>query len=509
MENSNQIKEQFAEKMFTAGQAHLAYRLFAPEMQGEEQLPLVVYLHGVGERGSDTMLVLKNSGPVDLAQPDWQAQHPCYILAPQCPADKMWADEDMLALLQQLIGNVCGQYAINDNRIYLTGLSMGGIGTWSMITKYPDLFAAAMPICGGGVPQEIGAAKSMPIWAFHGVGDPVIPISGPTQAPFAGYHGTRSMILRLRSWGRDHVHYTEYPAGYLEQEYGVSPHAAWVAAYSDTEALEWLFAQDRTQRYDVEFVMPGIWQIGDCWYGTHFYVLEGKDKALVIDTGMVTGDMTKLVEALTHLPYQMIATHVHYDHLNNSDQFGKFYMSKKDMPFWDFYMSLLPDNTSTPEDVIDVKDGEIISLGGGVDIEIFELGGHSPGSLMLIDRHHNVCFAGDTVGNGENAYLQVPGSLNLSEFKVNVDRFLAYLEKEGLNDIVFLGGHRRQEWNYPENTRYNPLCRELLEDMSTLCTMIINDEVDIQPSPISFANSVTLTASHGMAKILFQEENKK
>jgi len=488
----------------------MKYRFFEPKTKEGELYPLVVYLHGAGERGDDTSLVLKHRGAVDFASDDWQEKHPCYIFAPQCPEDMTWtSDENERFIYGAVRTELPANYPIDNNRVYITGISMGGIGTWDLISRYPDLFSAAMPVCGGGTAKKVEAAKSVPVWAFHAADDDVVPVSASADPCWKDFSGTRRMIIRMRSVGNKNVHYTEYPAGFMREKWDVTPHESWEAAYSDKEALEWMFKQDRKQRYDIEFIMPGVWQIGDCWFGAHFHIIEGADKALVIDTGMVE-DTLGIVKSLTRLPCELICSHVHYDHINNADQFGKFHMSKRELPVWDFYKSLLPNNTSTADDIIDVKHGDKFDLGGGVVIEVFELEGHSPGSLMLIDRYHNVCITGDTVGNGQFTYIQVPGSLNLSEFKASIDRFLEYLEKEGLNEIIFLGGHRRQEWwENPDRDYYNPLCRELLEDMSKLCTLIINDEVKIVPSDVVFDNRTCLTAEYGMAQILFQNENKK
>ena len=501
-------KDKFAEKSIALEGPGLAYRLFEPKTESGKQYPLVVYLHGAGERGSDTALVLKNSGPLELASEKWQAKHPCYVFAPQCREGKTWITDDNVKLVLKAIQELLGKYPIDGNRIYITGISMGGMGTWNLIAKNPDLFAAAMPVCGAGIPREIDAAKSVPVWAFHAADDPAVPVSGPFSTATETLFGSRRMVIRLRSIGNRHVHYTEYPAGFMQKRWGKTPHESWVAAYNDEEALEWLFKQDRKQRYEIVHHMPGIWQIGECWFGTHFYVVEGADKALVIDTGMVE-DTLGLVKSLTSRPCELILTHVHHDHINNAHQFGKFYMSKRELPIWDFYKAMVPNNKSKLKDVIDIKHGEKIDLGGGVVIEAFELPGHSPGSLMLIDRYHHVCFVGDTVGNGEYAWIQIPGSLSLTEFKASIERFLEYLRKEGLEDIVFLGGHRRQEWNYPDLTRYNPLSIELLEDMSKLCTMIVKDEVETRTSDVIFDGKAGLCASYGMANILFNGDTKK
>ena len=505
---NEQIKDKFVEKTMSNGEHSLKYRFFIPKTKEGEQYPLVVYLHGMGERGDDSILVLKYNGAVDFAAPEWQEEHPCYVFAPQCPENMDWTSEENVKLLYKAIKELPEKYPIDNNRVYLTGFSMGGTGTWNLIARYPDLFAAAMPVCGAGIAKNMDTAKSVPVWAFHAEDDPVVPVSASDEPEWKGLSGSRRLVIRLRGIGNRHVHYTEYPAGFMEEHWNVTPHASWVAAYSDKKALAWMFEQNRKQRYDIEFIMPGIWQIGDCWYGTHIHIVEGADKALVIDTGMIE-DTVGVVKSLTRLPYELICTHVHYDHVNNADQFGKFYMSKKELPVWDFYKTLIPENTSTVDDIIDIKHGDKLDLGGGVVIEAFEVAGHSPGSLMLIDRYHHVCFAGDTIGNGQYTWIQVPGSLKLLAFKANIDRFLDFMEKENLNDITFLGGHRRQEWwEDPDRNYYNPLCRELFEDMSKLCTMIVNDEVKIEESNIVFDNKLAKTAKYGMAIILFDDANK-
>ena len=481
-------------------------RLFEPPVSEGKAYPLVVFLHGMGERGNDLSLVM-NNGPDLLISEGWQKKHPAFLFAPLCPEDQTWMEEQMINLVIGAIGELCGRYPIDGNRIYLTGISMGGMGTWTLIARRPDLFAAAMPVCGAGLPTDMERIKHFPLWAFHAADDPAVPVRKPIPS-MGNMYGTQSLVTRLRSLGSTQVHYTEYPQGFMEKKWKAHPHQSWRAAYQDTEALEWLYAQDRRQRFEVDLVMPGVYQIGDAWFGTHFYLVEGKDKALVIDTGMVE-DSIGIARSLSPLPIELLVTHVHYDHLNNSHQFGKFYMSKKELPHWEFFKNLIPHNTSSIEDIVDVKEGDLIDLGGGIEIEVFELPGHSPGSLMLIDRYHNICFTGDTVGNGEYAWLQVPGSSDLSAFASNIDRFLTYLDKEGLSDITFLGGHRRQEWNFPGQNNYNPLCRELLEDMSALCTKIIAGQVPIYPSDISFAGSKTLRAEYGMAQVLFTEENRK
>ena len=162
--------------------------------------------------------------------PEMQRRHPAFVLAPQLPDPEQWSapesDEPAryAALVVQLIERLLRDHAIDPDRVYLTGQSRGGRGTWDLATKRPDLFAAAAPVCGEGTPSRADALRHMPVWAFHGADDPVIPVTG-----------SREMVDALRAIGAP-VRYTEYP--------GVG-HNVWTRAYLEPELPEWLFARRR------------------------------------------------------------------------------------------------------------------------------------------------------------------------------------------------------------------------------------------------------------------------
>jgi len=505
------IRDKFIEGEIKSDNLRLPYRLFSPKTEEGKLYPLVIYLHGAGERGTDTRLVLKNSGAINFAHPDWQKKHPCYVFAPQCPEDSRWIEPEHVKCILEAVHTLPQSHAIDRKRIYLTGLSMGGFGTWNLISLHPELFAAAMPICGGGDPKAVLAAKDVPVWAFHAADDPVVSVDGLQDSlGYQGFYGTRRVMTALRSTGNPDVRYTEYPSGYMENSWGAHPHASWEPAYANIEALEWLFSKSLDARYKIEWIMPGLWHISD-YANSSFYLVEGSEKALVIDTGMGGGDVPALIRSLTSLPFELAVTHVHGDHMFHTDKFGKFYMSRKEEPIMGQYIAMMmPGSKTTAADIIDIKDGDVFDLGDGVVIEVIELSGHTPGSVAFLDRSRGVCFTGDAVGGGVGVWMQTPGALNLSEFKVNLEGFLKRVSGLGLEGLWFLGGHRNQEWiGLTPSETYNPITREMIGDMAELCQLIIDKDVEIVESEFSFMGKQAYSAVHGTAKILFSEDNAK
>jgi predicted peptidase len=179
--------------------------------------PLLVFLHGSGERGANLELI-KAHGPPRLVadQPDF----PFIVVSPQLEADGDWS----LQRLDRTLERALRALPVDRERILLTGLSRGGRGTWNWATAKPDLFAAIAPICGGGEPAQACALRDMPVWAFHGLEDVVVPPSATTD-----------MIDAIRACGGT-PRVTLYP--------GVN-HGSWEPAYADPELFRWLLAQKR------------------------------------------------------------------------------------------------------------------------------------------------------------------------------------------------------------------------------------------------------------------------
>lgn len=214
----------------------LPYRLLQPKnLEAGKKYPIVLFLHGAGERGTDNFAQLAH-GLNDFAANEIRAKYPAFVVAPQCPNEAQWVNvpwsadshsmpEKPATSLQQsldLITALAKEFPVDENRVYITGLSMGGYGTWDAIQRQPKRFAAAAPICGGGDPAFAQAISGIPLWAFHGDKDDAVK---PER--------TRQMIAALKASGGT-PKYTEYA--------GVG-HNSWSATYSNPEFYAWLFAQ--------------------------------------------------------------------------------------------------------------------------------------------------------------------------------------------------------------------------------------------------------------------------
>ena len=218
----------------------LNYRLMLPagyDFNGETKYPLVLFLHGAGERGGDNAKQLVH-GAKDFASEANRAKYPCFVVFPQCPEGRKWVEVDWsldsheqpaeeslsLRLTREAIASMQKVLRVDEKRLYVTGLSMGGYGTWDMIARTPDVFAAAAPVCGGAVEATAGRLTKLPIWAFHGDKDTAVK---PERS--------RRMIAAIEKAGGK-PKYTEYP--------GVG-HNSWSQTYADPKFMEWLFAQKR------------------------------------------------------------------------------------------------------------------------------------------------------------------------------------------------------------------------------------------------------------------------
>ncbi len=214
----------------------LPYRLLKPEkIEAGQSYPLLLFLHGAGERGADNARQLLH-GVGAFATAENRRKYPCFVVAPQCPVDRRWVEVDWglpshtmpkkpslpLSLAFELTDKLAAELPVDRRRLYITGLSMGGYGTWDAIVRRPQYFAAALPICGGGDTAQAPKLKDLPIWAFHGDRDPkVLP------------RRTTDMIDAIRQAGG-----TPKMTIYAGVE-----HDSWDPTYADPAVLDWLFAQ--------------------------------------------------------------------------------------------------------------------------------------------------------------------------------------------------------------------------------------------------------------------------
>lgn len=211
----------FINRTMTVDGAQRIYNVYVPkEYTPDKQWPLVLALHGVGERGDDGLLQTEvGIGRAIRRHADW---FPCIVVMPQCPPKMFW--DKAAGSIGESLTDVRKAYNIDPNRIYLTGLSMGGFGTWMYGAMHPDIFAALVPICGGGNPEDADKLAKMPIWAFHGKKDPVV-------AP----EKTKQMVDAVKNAGGD-IRHTEFP------DVG---HNAWDPAYDDPDTMKWLLRQKK------------------------------------------------------------------------------------------------------------------------------------------------------------------------------------------------------------------------------------------------------------------------
>lgn len=200
----------------------MEYLLHLPESyhkEKEKQWPLMLFLHGAGERGTDLSKVKKH-GPPKLVETD--PAFPFILVSPQCPEGERWDHEKLYSFLL----NIIDRYRVDRSRIYLTGLSMGGFGTWDLACAHPELFAAIAPICGGGIPFEAKKLADIPVWVFHGEDDTIVPIQRSEE-----------MVAALERAGGN-VKFTRYKA---------TGHDSWSRAYAGDELFTWFLSIHKTR----------------------------------------------------------------------------------------------------------------------------------------------------------------------------------------------------------------------------------------------------------------------
>ncbi|MCH8047758.1 MAG: prolyl oligopeptidase family serine peptidase [Planctomycetes bacterium] len=204
------------------------YLLFLPKQydaQADKAWPLILFLHGRGESYGPLSLV-KKWGPPRLVEKN--ADFPYIVVSPQCPGKQRWSQPRQQQILVDLLDDIEKRYRVNKDRVYLTGLSLGGYGSWTLAAAHPERFAAVVPICGGGDPKDAERLKTLPIWVFHGDKDGAVPFSRSQQ-----------MVDAIRKAGGTRVRFTTL------ENYG---HNCWSAAYASPNLYAWLDQQKISDR---------------------------------------------------------------------------------------------------------------------------------------------------------------------------------------------------------------------------------------------------------------------
>lgn len=188
--------------------------------QPPKKFALIFFLHGRGESNGPLSLVAKWGPPMMAARGD---DLPYIIVSPQCPTEDWWSNETQLNRLTELLNHIAATFPIDEQKIYLTGLSMGGFGSWALAAKHPTRFAAVVPICGGGDPATAKHLIDIPIWAFHGDQDGAVPYSKSIE-----------MVDAIKSAGGTKIRFTGM------EHFG---HNTWSAVYATPEVFQWMESQ--------------------------------------------------------------------------------------------------------------------------------------------------------------------------------------------------------------------------------------------------------------------------
>ena len=203
----------------------LLYQELKPsQLRPKKKYPLVIFLHGMGERGSDNTKQLLHGSQMFL-NPVNQEKYPAYVIIPQCPEGKTWKRDDVAPTVISLIEKYKNLPQIDDSRIYIIGLSMGAYGIYDIVTRRPDLFAVAVPICGEPNAEKLPVAKDIAFSIYHGDADQAVPVEGSREA-----------YVVLKKAGCKHLRYTEF-AG--------TTHNSWNPAFNTPDFLSWIFSKRR------------------------------------------------------------------------------------------------------------------------------------------------------------------------------------------------------------------------------------------------------------------------
>lgn len=240
------IAEKFTADVFVCDELdgyELPYRLFVPQKyNSEKEYPVILFLHGIGECGSDNSSQFQN-GVQTLFDTCPELLEECIFILPQCPAGQQWvgtepehlfngnystdtrAETEAMQSAIRLLESILDKYSCDRNRVYVMGLSMGGFGTWDALVRHSELFAAGVPLCGGGDEAYAERLKDIPIWTYHGTADRIVQ-----------FEGTKGMVDAITKAGGEKIIFTAV------EDAG---HDVWTEATTNPDLIKWLFSQSR------------------------------------------------------------------------------------------------------------------------------------------------------------------------------------------------------------------------------------------------------------------------
>jgi glyoxylase-like metal-dependent hydrolase (beta-lactamase superfamily II) len=243
-----------------------------------------------------------------------------------------------------------------------------------------------------------------------------------------------------------------------------------------------------TDKYISRLVEENVYHISD-YRDDSFYLIIGENKAILFDTGMGTGDLKKYIGSLTNKDVEVVISHAHWDHIMQVNQFEKVYMNHKDIEIIKiFKMDIRYDH------FLDIKDGDILDIGGR-KLEVIEVPGHTPGSIVLLDNKYKLLFSGDAIGAG-HTWMQLPGCLLLSSYLESLHK----LAKRSNEFEKIYNGHLAQRNGIP-------VPREYLFDLIKAVEKVISGELMGEPYP--YGNFGGLYVNYGMATLVYNPQNIK
>lgn len=250
--------------------------------------------------------------------------------------------------------------------------------------------------------------------------------------------------------------------------------------------------------------VPGVYRLDD-GKASSFYLLTGKEQALLIDTGMADEPLLPFIRTLTDKPVTLLVTHGHGDHMAHAGEFDPAYISPKDFPIFAGALTRLGVQAEiSPAAFRSLEDGQRLEI-GEFSVRCVDVGGHTPGSMVFYEETKHLLFTGDAVGSGIGVWMQLAGCACISEYRENLrrlDAFWATLPE----DVTVLSGHHAQRFYHPSGD--NPVSRALVQDMIELCTLILEGREDRQPAPEMVVREIkpVYAAAYGRASMVYSEQ---
>jgi len=263
--NQVDVTKKFLFKYHPSAAVSIPYRLFVPENYDTLQVyPVVLTLHGLGECGTDNKIHIElNHIATCWADSSFQTEHPAFIVSPQCPVGSNWTTPGVKSCVFEILDSLIKVYKIDTNRIYVTGLSLGGNGTWDYLASYPGFFAAAIPVCGWYDSSTVKNFSHVPVWNNHGGGDGTVPVSNSRNLIMAYeklnipvvYAHCNGFVCNTISKDKQY-RFVADNVDYVYSEYKNLGHNAWDSAYTDKTILEWLFSKRKRTRDIISMTDP-------------------------------------------------------------------------------------------------------------------------------------------------------------------------------------------------------------------------------------------------------------